>query len=181
MFVATATALLAACGSPVVSPAGSAENHVVAQQSPSDDEAAVTRPHADFQVTVRTDRERYVADDEVTFTVETCNLGAPTTTEEGGPPFGFVIRDADGRVVADNGHALSTLALRVVSWTAGECREATGSWDQHLWNRVEDAPAEPPEVLGLPNRGVKVPGGQYHVTISSLYGSATSEPFTLEG
>jgi hypothetical protein len=174
------SALLAACGGPVVSPAGSAESDAVTQQGSSDDDVAATGPHDGFHVTVRTDRERYVAGEEVTFTVETCNLGAPTTTEEGGPPFAFTIRDADGRVVADDRHVISTLALRGVSWTAGECRVVTGSWDQHFWNRLEDAPAEPPEVWGLPNRGDEVPGGQYQVSISSLYGGATSEPFTLE-
>jgi hypothetical protein len=164
-----------------VSPAGSAESQAVTQQGPSDDDAAATGPHDGFHVTVRPDRERYVADDEVRFTVETCNLGAPTTTEEGGPPFGFTIRDADGRIVADDSHVISTLALRGVSWTAGACREATASWDQHVWNRHEDVPAEPPEVWGLPTRGDQVPRGQYRVSISSRYGSATSEPFTLEG
>jgi hypothetical protein len=163
-----------------VSPAGSAESDAIMQQSSADDDVAARGPHDGFHVTVRTDRERYVAGEEVTFTVATCNRGAPTTTEEGGPPFAFTIRDADGRVVADDSHALSTLALREVSWTAGECRVVTGSWDQHLWNRLEDAPAEPPEVWGLPDRGDEVPGGQYQVSISSLYGSATSEPFTLE-
>jgi hypothetical protein len=116
----------------------------------------------------------------VTFTVETCNVGAPTTTEEGGPAFGFTILDGDGRVVADTRHVVSTLELRVVSWAAEECRHATGNWDQHYWNRPEDAPTEPPEVLGFPNRGGRVPPGQYRVSISSPYGSATSEPFTLE-
>jgi hypothetical protein len=131
-------------------------------------------------VTFRTDRPRYPAGEEVTFTVETCNLGTPTTVKEGGPPFSFTIRDADGPVVADDSHAVSTLALRGVSWAAGECREATGSWDQHFWNRHEDAPAEPREVWGLPNRGDEVTRGQYQVSISSLYGSATSEGFTLD-
>jgi hypothetical protein len=32
----------------------------------------------------------------------------------------------------------------------------------------------------LPNRGDEVTGGQYHVSISSLYGSATSKGFTLD-
>jgi hypothetical protein len=67
-----------------------------------------------------------------------------------------------------------------VSWTAGECRVATASWDQHFWNRLGDASAEPPGVWGLPNRGDEVPGGQHQGRISSLYGSATSEPFALE-
>jgi hypothetical protein len=175
-----AAALLAACGSPVVSPADSAEGNAVTLQGPSDDEAAATGADDGFHVTVRTDRPRSVAGEEVTFTVETCNLGTPTTVEEGGPPFAFTIRDADGRVVADDSHVISTLALRGVSWLAGACREATGSWDQHFWNRHEDVPAAPPEVWGLPNRGDEVPGGQYHVSISSLYGSATSEGFTLD-
>jgi hypothetical protein len=175
-----AAALLAACGSPVVSPADSAESNAVTLQGPSDDEAAASGVHDGFHETVRTDRPRYSAGEEVIFTVETCNLGTPTTVEEGGPPFSFTIRNAAGRVVADDGHVLSTLALRGVSWAAGECREATGSWDQHSWNRDEDAPAEPREVWGLPNRGDKVPSGQYHVSISSLYGSATSEVFTLD-
>ncbi len=157
--VVVATVLLAGCASPVVSATG---------------------PHDGFHVAVRTDRERYAAGDEVTFTVETCNLGAATRSEEGGPPFSFTIRDDDGQVVADDGHVISTLELRVVSWAAGECREATGSWDQHLWNRPADAPAEPPEVLGSPNRGGQVPPGPYRVTISSRYGSAESEPFALE-
>jgi hypothetical protein len=39
---------------------------------------------------------------------------------------------------------------------------------------------DPPEVWGLPDRGDKVPGGQYHVSISSLYGSARSGGFTLD-
>jgi hypothetical protein len=180
MPLAAASALLAACGNLAVSPADSAEGNAVTLQGPSDGAAAATGAHDGFHVTVRTGRARYQAGEEVTFTVETCNLGTPTTVEEGGPPFGFTIRDDAGRVVADDSHVLSTLALRGVSWAAGECREATGRWDQHYWNRHEDVPAEPPEVWGLPNRGNKVPGGQYHVSISSLYGSATSEGFTLD-
>lgn len=178
MFVATA--LLAACASPVVPPVGSAGSSVDAGHDPSGADAAAT-PHDGFHVAVRTDREHHVTGDEVTFTVETCNLGAPTMSEEGGPPFSFTIRDGDGQVVADDGHVISTLELRVVSWAAGECREATGSWDQHFWNRPADAPAEPPEDLGSPNRGEQVPAGQYRVSIGSRYGSASSEPFALEG
>jgi hypothetical protein len=111
MPLAAASALLAACGSPVVSSADIAESTAVTLQGPSDDDDAAPGVHDGFHVTVRTDWPRYRASEEVTFTVETCNLGTPTTVEEGGPPFGFTIRDAAGRVVADDSHVLSALAL----------------------------------------------------------------------
>lgn len=139
--------------------------------------------HKQFSVTVNTDRDAYAADEPVTFTVEICNQGPPTTTEGGGGsdiPFSYQIVDEQDEVVADDSHAVHTMELRMVRWAQGQCRTAQRSWDQHYWNRPEDRPSEPPEIYGTPQRGELVPPGSYRVRINSSLGSATSAPFEIQ-
>ncbi len=95
-------------------------------------------------------------------------------------PYSFAIIDADGNVVADDSHAVRTMELRIVTWRTGQCRQGSGTWDQHYWNRPADEPSEPPDALGTPIRGDRVPPGRYRVRIDSPLGEATSEPFRIE-
>lgn len=182
----TAAVLLSACGVAATPTAGIPDD-LPATPAPAPDDptppapADATRPHGDgFQVTVHTDRNRYTSGDEVTFTVAICNLGPPTTVEEGSDSFRFTVRNTTGQTVADDSHALYTGDLRRTQWQTGDCRTHTGSWDQHYWNRPDDEPTEEPDTFGLPTRGSEVPAGQYTIRISTYYGSATTDPFTLE-
>lgn len=153
--------------------------------APDDTETGMTEngetadPTEPFTVTVTPDRAELVPGEELTYTVEVCNTGPATTTEGGGGsdiPFRFTVQNADGRVVADDSHRVSTMELRQVPWRVGQCREVHGRWDGHHWNRPEDQPTEPPDVIGNPVIGDPVPAGEYVIQVTGRLGTATSEP-----
>lgn len=136
----------------------------------------------EFAVTVTAEQEAYAEGETVTFRVEVCNRGPATTTEGGGGseiPFSFQVLDGQDEVVADDSHVVRTLEIIIVRWSEGQCRTAQASWDQHYWNRAEDRPSEPPEVYGVPQRGDRVPPGDYRIRVTTSQGTATSEPFEL--
>lgn len=172
--------LVAGCGG-ATDPSGPAD-----AVTPDDTESEMTEdgetadPTEAFTVTVTTDRAELVPGEELTFTVEVCNTGPATTTEGGGGseiPFRFTVEDADGRVLADDSHRVVTLELIQVPWETGQCRQARGRWDGHHWNRPEDQPTEPPDVIGVPIVGDPVPAGEYVIRVAAgRLGTATTEP-----
>lgn len=106
------------------------------------------------------DATRVPPDEPVRFTIRVCSDSyLPMRTDDGKPS--WQITDGAGEVVADSSHQVFTLALKTLSWSPRQCRDALAvEWDQREWNQRA---AEGKEVAGRPRRGPLVPAGTYEL------------------